>query len=561
MYAVDCGAVRRFEVTHLFRHRMMQCLRAWATLLALLCLAPDVHAHANLVDSHPRDGSVVEHSPAEIALRFDEPVTPIILKVLDAAGRDVAAGGALRSRDGEVRKAVPDLPAGGYVVTWRVVSADAHPIAGAHVFTIGPAAGGAVSTPVTGADDPWIIPVVVARILLYLSLLPAAGAMLFHGLVGAPLKIRPPASSGFAAAAAGAAVAAALLGLGFKGAQVLAASPPALLEVQTWRVAAATSTGLSLLVVAGGMAALLAFLTIGALRRAGAWPPTVAAVVALAGLSLTGHGASGPVWMPPLMALHAVIAAFWLGSLHSLLRLTVQGHPLRVEAVRRFSRIAAPLVSVLLFSGVVVALARLDVPRGLLETRYGQVLVFKLVLVAALLGFAAINRWRLLPAMQAGAPAAGARFAASVRLELLLGILLLLATAVLAHTPPHENAGHRQAPAAAGGPGVPTVLQARAGNGAALKLSVVPARVGTNTVSMALLDAEGKPLSPVEVLARFSLPALGVEAIERPLVAASAGQFHVERVDLPVAGRWRIEVTILFDEFTNETLEFDLPLR
>jgi copper transport protein len=273
---------------------MMQRLRAWAALLALLCIAPAVHAHANLVDSVPRDGAVMERAPSEIALRFDEPVTPLVLKVLDATGRDVAAGGALQSRDGEVRMALPGLPAGGYVVTWRVVSADAHPIAGAQVFIVGAAAGGTVSTPVTGADDPWIVPVVVARLLLYLTLLPAAGAMLFHLLVGAPLKVHLPAASGLVVVMAGVALAAALLGLGIKGAQVLAASPRSLLDAQTWRVAAATSTGLSLLVVAGGVAALLAFLSIGPLRRAGAWPPTVAAVVALAGLASPGTARRDP---------------------------------------------------------------------------------------------------------------------------------------------------------------------------------------------------------------------------------------------------------------------------
>ena len=526
-------------------------------MLALLCIAPTAHAHAMLVDSQPGDSAVIDRAPAEITLRFDEPVTPLVLKVFDSAGRDVAAGAELQSRGGALRKAVSNLPAGSYIVSWRVVSADAHPIAGAFVFTIGNPAGAPPPMPLTDADDPWVVAVVVARFLLYLSLLPAAGAMLFRCLVSAPLKMDSPGSPRLVAATAGVALVVAAAGLGFKGAQLLAASPWALLDAQTWRAAVVTSAGLSLLVVMGGMAAQLAFLLVGALRRAGPWPPAIAGVTALAGLCLTGHGASGPAWMPPMMALHAAIAAFWLGSLIPLLSLYVKRHPQRVEAAVRFSRIAVALVSVLLLSGAIVALARVDMPHGLLETRYGQVLVFKLLLVATLLVLAAINRWRVTPAMKAGMPKADARFAANVRLELLCGTFLLLATALLTHTPPDEGShGHQWQATAAG----PVILERRSANGTLLKLTAAPARVGSNRVSVTLFDAQGKPLSPVEVVAGFSLPALGVNAIERPLVAAS-GQFRLDRIDLPVAGRWHIEVTVLVNEFTSESFEFELQVR
>ena len=104
------------------------------------------------------------------------------------------------------------------------------------------------------------------------------------------------------------------------------------------------------------------------------------------------------------------------------------------------------------------------------------------------------------------------------------------------------------------------ILERRSANGTLLKLTAAPARVGSNRVSVTLFDAQGKPLSPVEVVAGFSLPALGVNAIERPLVAAS-GQFRLDRIDLPVAGRWHIEVTVLVNEFTSESFEFELQVR
>ena len=44
---------------------------------------------------------------------------------------------SIRSSDGIVTASLPALDPGGYVVTWRVVSADSHPIGGAFTFAVG----------------------------------------------------------------------------------------------------------------------------------------------------------------------------------------------------------------------------------------------------------------------------------------------------------------------------------------------------------------------------------------------------------------------------------------
>ena len=74
-----------------------------APLLALaLCIfiAPVVWAHAVLLETSPEDGVHLDVAPREAWLRFNEPVNPVAVRVLDAGGEAVTAPNAIAS-DGE----------------------------------------------------------------------------------------------------------------------------------------------------------------------------------------------------------------------------------------------------------------------------------------------------------------------------------------------------------------------------------------------------------------------------------------------------------------------------
>jgi copper transport protein len=66
---------------------MMRLIAGLATLLSLVCFAPEVSAHASLVSVEPGDGSVVAQAPKTVRLRFNEVVTPADVKLIDAEGR------------------------------------------------------------------------------------------------------------------------------------------------------------------------------------------------------------------------------------------------------------------------------------------------------------------------------------------------------------------------------------------------------------------------------------------------------------------------------------------
>jgi methionine-rich copper-binding protein CopC len=106
--------------------------------LVLMLLAPGAAiAHAALRDSSPGDGETVQEAPGELVLEFTGEIGRLGA-VLQVDGPD----GAVSEGDPEVEGVVvrqalsPDLPGGEYAVTWRVASADGHPISGEMSFTV-----------------------------------------------------------------------------------------------------------------------------------------------------------------------------------------------------------------------------------------------------------------------------------------------------------------------------------------------------------------------------------------------------------------------------------------
>ena len=99
--------------------------------------APPAAAHASLTDSTPEDGSTLAEAPTEITLEFSEPVQSdfVHVAVLNSAdshhedGEPVVGGNT-------VTQAVNELAAGDYRISFRVVSADGHPVTAVLTFTV-----------------------------------------------------------------------------------------------------------------------------------------------------------------------------------------------------------------------------------------------------------------------------------------------------------------------------------------------------------------------------------------------------------------------------------------
>ena len=117
-----------------------------ATLLAalLLCVgaslpaAPAAFAHDQLISSSPAPDERLAKTPASITLTFSSPLLALghEVRVVDDNAKNWVDGAAVLSRETLVQ-ALPELPDGGYQVSWRVVSADGHPISGSYGFRVG----------------------------------------------------------------------------------------------------------------------------------------------------------------------------------------------------------------------------------------------------------------------------------------------------------------------------------------------------------------------------------------------------------------------------------------
>lgn len=141
-------------------------------------------AHAVLVSSSPGDGVNLDTAPTEVRLEFSEPISAQLggLRVFDGNG-DRVDRGSVEVVDKTIAVDLEgDLPDGTYVAAYRIVSADAHPVRGGIVFSVGDANASGVGVSDflgDGADVGWEIVGAVARWMAMAGALVAAGGTVF----------------------------------------------------------------------------------------------------------------------------------------------------------------------------------------------------------------------------------------------------------------------------------------------------------------------------------------------------------------------------------------------
>ncbi|MGW4409577.1 copper resistance CopC family protein [Nonomuraea sp. NPDC004702] len=123
-------------------------MRRLLTVLLLACAAVGfalpAQAHNVLVGSDPKDGATLSASPARVTLVFDQAVRQGYAQVgVTGADGSSWADGAAEVAAERVSVKVRPLPAGGsYVVGYRILSSDGHPVTGKISFTMAASATG-----------------------------------------------------------------------------------------------------------------------------------------------------------------------------------------------------------------------------------------------------------------------------------------------------------------------------------------------------------------------------------------------------------------------------------
>ena len=528
----------------------MNFARAFWLLLALAAGPGDAVAHATLLSSVPADAALLAQAPAEVELRFDEPVAPISLRLIDHSGAALPLQGRVRAEGHSVHVPLPtSLKQGTYLLSYRVVSADSHPVVGSMAFSVGlaqqqprPVAVVEQAAGPLGPGGIWL------RALRDIFLLVAVGAALFSVWVsGFP---------GQRAVLSIAALAAALLsGLG-----ALAQAAALMGQPMAWS-GSLTGPFIGTLIEAGfktssGTSALLT-MAAAALIAAGAWlaRQRVRAVLLTAGallvpisLVLTGHAASAqPAWLAlTAVAAHVLVAGFWAGSLVALFLLLRQRDPRSGAGLRRFSAIAMPAVGLLVVAGVGFAALQLGSLQALLDSPYGQLVLLKSALLVLLLALAGANRFVLMPQLERSVPTAEVALRRAVVAEMVLVALVVSATAVLSQTPPHEA----------------SIRVALGGASSHLgTLTVTPGLAGHNIFVVELRDAQNRPIDPEETSLLFSNPAAGMEAMERSLTRTGPGSFRYEGHEVAFSGPWQVAVRARLGDFDRVEMRATLRMR
>ena len=393
-------------------------LLAAGIAIALLLPAAPAQAHAALVRSDPSDGAALSLAPSAVRLAFNEPVSAIGpgLRVFAIDGTRVDLARAPERADIDTADpsvlavALPtDLPDGGYVVAWRVRSADGHAVSGTLRFTVGDATPIPVDIAAALADTdaaPWLRALDrTIRGAILVGLLLTAGVAI-AGLAVARTAAQRSDAGRVTVTAAGTTLLLVPAGLWFQGAVRAggtgwAGVSGALSGGAELPAAAVRAVGLALLIVLARRA--LARSALDGAARARTLLVIPAAALALLPLATEGHQRSvvgaGTLraLLPGLDAVHVSAGALWLGAV-VLLALAVGSRaeaPNDVEALAgRVGRTALVALGVVALAGSAQAVLLLDSPTSLVTTAYGATLAAKVVVVAAAITAAGAARRR-----------------------------------------------------------------------------------------------------------------------------------------------------------------------
>ncbi|MET8078253.1 copper resistance protein CopC [Streptomyces sp. NPDC005303] len=614
----------------------------------LLTTAGPASAHAALTGSDPQQGVVVDKAPDQVSLTFSEKValSNDSLRVLDPKGKAVQQGKPFEASGTTYGvKLHSGLPDGTYTVTYQVVSADSHPVAGAFTFSIGAPSTTSVSVSgdtAGGGVVGWLYG--FGRYMSYAGFIVLVGGAAFVlGCWQRGAGVRPMQRlvvGGWLTLTS-----ATLLLLLARGSYTGSGKVGDIFDLDLLGNVLQTKAGAALVSRLLLLAAAALFISVlfGAYdkredeeKRDLTFGLAIGGTVVAAGLAaswaMAEHASVGlqaGIAMP-VDVVHLLAVATWLGGLTALLvALYRSDAPIESAAVRRFSQVAFGSVVALVATGVYQSWRQLGSWSAFTETRYGQLLLVKIGLVALLVGIAFVSRrWTAQLAdtvVQRGKRAqqkervaanasgsgsgsgkskgagdskgaAGSKRAAqlarqqaamdaarqkrtrdadpnrfglrrSVLAEAGVAVVLLAVTTVLTQTEPGRTEEDAKAAKAASS----SSSSDASGTSGALTLDMSfdtggtdgkgvvtvdfdPARVGGNEMHVYVQRPNGRAFDIPEVKVALTLEAkkIGPLAITPDRIAT--GHWSASNVQIPMAGDWKVAVTVRTSDIDQTTV-------
>ena len=598
--------------------------RQWAHALGALFIvmmsvvsgASTASAHTDVTKSLPADGSTQATAPGKISVFFNEQVTQgtDLMRVIASDGSVVPAEISIDgAADGSSSvNAVPTskLANGWYAVRWEVIAEDGHPKIGTFTFLVGQDRSGSAAkvddptAPFRKATDP-------LRLLGYLTTLLAVGLLIASwAMSGLPSHRTTVNAAGFAAGAG--LVTAPLTLLNY----ALLLNGGSFTDIgAVFSIALQSSSGTALLVRTSALFALCTGVLL-ASERAMRWVAAAAGLIGAVGLavsySLSGHTTVVPLSKiaGPLLVVHLVAAAAWLGGLPALAAVFLKRSTLDdtqiLRATKRFSLIATISVIVVGLAGTALAVTMFTKPSEVFS-RYGFLLAVKIAAVALFALMGAYNHFIGVPALEREATnasvaqneassqdaadseaavssvdtsvegdrvtapsAARLRLRRILRVEAIGVIAISLATAVLTTTgapAAGSNHGLDDSHGHNGSVNLSTAIAPLRAQGTigdkGVDITLTPGEPGVlATLTVKLTDAVGGKANAEDVRVELTNAVIGAP-IERELTRNDDGTFSIETRDFGIPGIWQVKVIAEFDALSSAeaTLDLNLPGR
>lgn len=339
--------------------------------------------------------------------------------------------------------------------------------------------------------------------------------------------------------------------------------------------------------------------------------------------ALAEHASTGiqPGIAMPVDVLHLLAVAAWLGGLTALLVALYRTPDIGATAVRRFSRVAFGSVLVLAATGIYQSWRQVGTWSALTGTGYGQLLLVKVGLVAVLIGIAWISRRWTARLVTNGADAVGAEAGAevaveearppttpsstvedparaaqlarqraavataekkrvrdadpdrsglrrSVLAEVGVAVVLLAVTTVLTSTEPgrtEEEAARgstaASAPAAEGPVNLTLPFDTGGQNGkGTVRMDVEPARTGANEIHIWVDSTDGKAMDVPELKLAFTLASKDIGPLPVTPVRLTEGHWTASGVQIPMAGNWKVAVTVRTSDIDQTTIDKNVKI-
>jgi copper transport protein len=527
---------------------MISSVARWAllVLLAGAILPASALAHATIVSTTPADQQVLRVQPREVSLKWSEAVDlgERSIRLLDGSGAEVATKPAKHGPGGPstaVLSLPPGLAKGTYVVTWRVVSSDSHPVSGAFSFSIGAPSqvifdtGGAGSSAAVRTID------AIGRGVAFLGLALALGGAvvvfaLWPGGAGdargrVTLWRRAPVHvSGRQLVFGG--VALLLLGslvvLRMQGPYATGGSVTGVFSSLSFSLGTRFGHAIVVrLVLAMAFAVLL--------WRGLRVPAALCGVALIFTWTLVDHSRTGvQTWLGvPVASVHLLAMALWFGGLLVVLAFGA------AAPVARFSRLALLCFGVLAVSGVYLAYRQSGELGALPHTVFGRLLLVKAGIVAAIVALAYFSRRAVL---------SGATPRRTVAGETFLGVATLAVTAALVNTAPARVAYVDPIDRTVAGPG-----------GMSVEVKINPAKQGENVADVYLVRRNGALQQVPELTARLVPSDRGSGPLDVKFRGAEPGHYVASPMTVPYPGNWTLRLQIRTSEI-DET-DIDLPVK